>query len=55
MRFTHELIVATILTNILRIAQAIAASEKPSTPVPNIPGTLEFLKIHPRANISHVI
>ena len=46
MRFTHELIVATMSTNVSRIAQAAAASEKPSTPVPDMPGALEFLKTH---------
>lgn len=54
MRFTHESIVATMSTNVSRIGQAAAASEKPSTPVPDMPGALEFLKTHPRANISHV-
>jgi hypothetical protein len=54
MRFTHELVVATMLTNVSRIAQVAAASTKPSTPVLDMPGALEFLKTYLQANISHV-
>jgi hypothetical protein len=54
MRFTHELIVATMSNNVSRIAQLAAASEAPSTPVPDMPGALLFLKNNPRANISAV-
>jgi hypothetical protein len=54
MPFTHKKIAVTMSDNVSGISQAAAASNSPSTPIPDMPGALLFLKNHPKANLSQV-